>query len=610
LTESKAQDEWLSDKSSQEALLLLQMESNNVKRRGVYGHGLSTSISSTLASNPSTLEKRKRYMMDDGKVLVKISGFLICVVISVLSIQVVWLQQDSHNKRKSSNVGSTKRASREVVQTPPFDSSKLEIKGQDRRKKLGNMQQPQPLGKPTENGNVSKMVSPFVDRFIPNPPNLSEFPLWIQDYVRWHAQQRQLYPDMELFQNPNAPKLLIRTCLGICGGLHDRIGQLPWDLYLAAKTKRLLLVAWQRPKELENFLLPNELLWDEGSDDTNTVMLDWRVPVGAHFGFQDIKTVRNYTQLFDGYLEDHPDDEFWQNQLDLALHRATFGEFANIRVLRHRLLGHLNEGILEQRLQDEEWYTKERFHRPQQLHIAPTFGNIFHLFFRPNPSVHNKIKTVLETLQLKPNQYMAVHCRVRHPKAYEAGSVVKGKNDKYPADKTGLPWTDGHPLRNYACQTAATALECARDVTNNVDSKTAPSNTMPIYFLADSNDLVRHVSLELQDTMGYLRTNKTGIYEPLLREVQELSDRRIVARDVTLENAHIDRQKGREPAAYYGTFIDLYLAIQAKCVVYGIGYYAAFSAKISGTSCSYLYAQEAWGSQVSKQAHICPNTLP
>jgi hypothetical protein len=202
-----------------------------------------------------------------------------------------------------------------------------------------------------------------------------------------------------------------------------------------------------------------------------------------------------------------------------------------------------------------------------------------------------------------------VHCRVRHPKAYEAGTMIKGKNDKYPADKTGLPWIEGHPLREFACQTAATALGCARAIANHggVVKETPNNIQMPVYFLADSNDLVRHVSLELQDMTGYLHTNTTGIYQPLLTEVQSLPRRRIVARDMTLENAHIDRQKGREPAAYYGTFIDLYLAMQAKCVVYGIGYYAALAAKISGTTCAYLYAQEAWGSQVSKQAHICPN---
>jgi hypothetical protein len=84
---------------------------------------------------------------------------------------------------------------------------------------------------------------------------------------------------------------------------------------------------------------------------------------------------------------------------------------------------------------------------------------------------------------------------------------------------------------------------------------------------------------------------------------------RVVARDVTEETAHLDRQKGRPPEAYYSTFVDLLVTIHANCVVYGIGYYAAFAAKISPQGCAYLYQEEAWGVQARKQAHTCPNTL-
>ncbi len=55
------------------------------------------------------------------------------------------------------------------------------------------------------------------------------------------------------------------------------------------------------------------------------------------------------------------------------------------------------------------------------------------------------------------------------------------------------------------------------------------------------------------------------------------------------------------------SFSDLFIAIHAYCVVYGIGYYAVFAAKISGTQCKYLYQKEAWGSQGDKQALECPN---
>jgi hypothetical protein len=42
--------------------------------------------------------------------------------------------------------------------------------------------------------------------------------------------------------------------------------------------------------------------------------------------------------------------------------------------------------------------------------------------------------------------------------------------------------------------------------------------------------------------------------------------------------------------------------------VYGIGYYAVFAAKISGTPCTYLYQEEAWNPQSKKRAHACPIT--
>ena len=40
----------------------------------------------------------------------------------------------------------------------------------------------------------------------------------------------------------------------------------------------------------------------------------------------------------------------------------------------------------------------------------------------------------------------------------------------------------------------------------------------------------------------------------------------------------------------------------------GIGYYAQFAAKISGTKCKYVYVKELWGIQPEKKGHACPNT--
>ena len=187
-------------------------------------------------------------------------------------------------------------------------------------------------------------------------------------------------------------------------------------------------------------------------------------------------------------------------------------------------------------------------------------------------------------------RYHTYHIRsVRHPKATAQGIHVKGKNPNYPADKTGLPW-EGN-TRQFAIDVATRALSCARNISSD-----------EIYFLSDSNDLVRHVAFELSRE-DHVRVNQSEIDPALFNVVQK---GRVLSRDVSNENAHIDRQKGRPAMAYYGTFLDLLLAMHAKCVIYGIGYYAQFAAKISGTPCKMLYQQEAWGAQADKRAEICP----
>lgn len=431
-----------------------------------------------------------------------------------------------------------------------------------------------------KNNNTSPLESPlrllYNDNHVDNNSEakvLLELPSWIREYTIWHSQMRQQFPGMQLFTHPNAPPVLIRACLGLCGGLHDRVGQLPWDLYLANATQRVLLLAWQRPRALENFLVPN-----------HPHLLDWTIPEEFHCGFDDMHRVRNFTELFQGYPEDHPTDQFWNHDIDAALERAKT-EFKHHKVLRHRILGHLGEHHLQQRLQ--------RLGESDDVHSNPHFGRIFWLFFRPSPPIEASIHQIFQVLQLRPFLYSAVHCRVRHPKATSYGNHFVGKNPKYPADKTGLPWYGD--TRQFALTVATDALNCSRIV----------ASTEPVYFLSDSNDLVRHVTMELVDPQ-FVQENRSMIDMSLYSIVQ--NDPPIKARDVTEETVHLDRQKGRLAPAYYDTFVDLMLVIHARCVIYGIGYYAAFGAKISGTQCQYIYQKEAWGNQAAKSARVCPNT--
>ena len=93
----------------------------------------------------------------------------------------------------------------------------------------------------------------------------SKIPTWLHEYFQWHQQVKsQLTKD-----NWKDHRYLVMTCLkGMnCGGITDRLRPVLAMLRVAHMTNRILLVYWERPFPLEEFLVP-----PQGG------LLDWRVP--------------------------------------------------------------------------------------------------------------------------------------------------------------------------------------------------------------------------------------------------------------------------------------------------------------------------------------------
>ena len=51
-------------------------------------------------------------------------------------------------------------------------------------------------------------------------------PIWVKEYVTWHSKMRAAFPDREILEHPDAPKVLIIVCTGQCGGINDRLKHL------------------------------------------------------------------------------------------------------------------------------------------------------------------------------------------------------------------------------------------------------------------------------------------------------------------------------------------------------------------------------------------------
>ena len=113
-----------------------------------------------------------------------------------------------------------------------------------------------------------------------NNNNNRKLPQWMTEYFAWHAHQRTRMltafaeeEDEEHEHHHQYPPVpcLVMTCLADdakCGGTADRLRPLPFMIRLAAETKRLLFIYWERPAPLETFLLP----------PAGAFSVDWRLP--------------------------------------------------------------------------------------------------------------------------------------------------------------------------------------------------------------------------------------------------------------------------------------------------------------------------------------------
>jgi hypothetical protein len=326
--------------------------------------------------------------------------------------------------------------------------------------------------------------------------------------------------------------------------------------------------------------------------------IDWRFPQGIPgWGTncpslnECAKQIRAQPSLAGNLGDDRHEvgKTFIQSMIDDNIHDLMVGKYKSTKAVTFAITGHLNEQDLEIKLKE--------MGETDMIHNTKTFGNIFHHFFQLNPKVDEILQNVSSQLGLIPGHYTIAHSRVRHPKAYPMGETFNGQFISN-ADKTGLPFVGR--FKDLAVEIGSKAIVCAAKLQGN--------NEDPIYFMADSSDLVTYLTRDLTNNTfvsshGEWFTDETSANATAKALV---STHNVVARDQNVPNAHIDKNKGRPPEAYYATFIDLFLSIRAKCVSFGIGNYALFATKISGTRCKVRYAKEVWGEQETESKVEAP----
>ncbi|GKZ00603.1 hypothetical protein MPSEU_001012500 [Mayamaea pseudoterrestris] len=185
-------------------------------------------------------------------------------------------------------------------------------------------------------------------------------PPWAQTYFEWHAEQR-------LLMSPTSNhRYLIYTCLqsdASCGGLSDRIKSLPYFIYVAAKTKRVYLIHWNRPCRLEEFLLP----------PMNG--LDWTTP-------------------------------------DCILHYVSS--------LNHPIV----TGRLQDQHGGSDYYNAQVGPGEGSRAFRRSFRSLFFKCFAPTPPLASAIDRAMHQLQLAPGDYAAAHFRAKYNEAHPLSDTL------------------------------------------------------------------------------------------------------------------------------------------------------------------------------------------
>lgn len=197
----------------------------------------------------------------------------------------------------------------------------------------------------------------------------------MKQYFRWHQFQRVTNLNR---QNWRKLDYLVVRCMKIdmkCGDLSVRLKPLPTLLLIAYQSRRLLLIVWEKPAPLEQFLLP-----PRGG-------LDWRAP---HWLIPHVA----YSMYARGSLK-------------TILHTFDTNVTTN----------HLK--IVNVKYQEEELAGVDYFNEWQSTmaevgtEVVANFQEVYHdvwrVLFTPVPPIAKAVRDFLATKHLVPGQYVGIH---------------------------------------------------------------------------------------------------------------------------------------------------------------------------------------------------------
>jgi hypothetical protein len=440
------------------------------------------------------------------------------------------------------------------------------------------------------NANVPTSALEIPDRPLPYPN--SGLPLWIQDYILWHGQQRaalnatnwqdRYSPDNDNNEHnehsnnsPDRPRFqfLVVRCLANdqkCGGTADRLRPLPLYVWIAAHLKRILLIQWERPCALQEFLVPPADI-----DATiGSVSVDWTWP-----DFFPTDTTRMFSEHaeLEGMVDLLPYvDTDWttkqgkkERRTDLQERSMDAQEEYGPAPRRKRAPEDLPQFIsmlYQSAGHGANFYNEHRYHQyknndrndgsppsdePDHDHVLKP---LWRAFFAPSPAVQSLLDRERQALHLTTDHYVAVHIRSQY--------------QNYNSDLQ---------IRTLVRH----AMNCGSQLQQKLPLVGAGADTAePIFVATDSSRAATAVATYgKRRNANYFRQRESTLAE---------SDASSASEPLHLDrgSAHLNRNASgwttaQDPANYYDTFVDLYLLAGSRCITYHVGGYGRWANLLS-----------------------------
>ena len=371
----------------------------------------------------------------------------------------------------------------------------------------------------------------------------SVLPQWLRDYFAWHRQQtdqlHQLWKPLlqpmsdtesiaylwsqqhDDIHNDERIKFFVVRCFSFdrkCGGLADRLLPLPYLLQVAHNTSRVLLIHFQKPAPLEEYLVPPR----EGG-------IDWRIPPWL---------VRSFN--FSG------DSRRYKTTSNLEWHANNPNETVIQSIFQSYHYG--SQNYEENRLQMAAVAGGNSEEEPTFRQVV---RDVWRVMFTPVLPIQKLIQQELSSLGVQPGHYAAIHCRVMYAVVERDPQEIKVVTENAVHCASELYADDGpFFISSDSPESIRMALAYGKQLANQ--SGPFSNERHPIVVARSAAKAPLH--------FGFIPSSAGSKKDPKKVDFKAVP---YIASD------------------YYDTYVDLYLMAMAECVTHGVGGYGKLASYLS-----------------------------